>query len=114
MTIQNLLEKINQTPESIEFSEVIATIDENYDFTPTTFRNGETINEAGKNSGSCKLFSFAKLQNLSVNQALTCFGAYYRVDVLQHLEGTDHQNIRNFIKFGWDGITFEGEALVLK
>ena len=114
MTIKNLLEKINQTPESIEFSEVIATIDENYDFTPTTFNNGETINEAGKNSGSCKLFSFAKLQNLSVKQTLACFGAYYRIDVLKNPAGTDHQNIRNFIKFGWDRITFEGEALRLK
>ncbi|WP_228411668.1 HopJ type III effector protein [Chryseobacterium sp.] len=23
----------------------------------------------------------------------------------------DHQNIRNFMEFGWDGISFEGEAL---
>jgi hypothetical protein len=114
MTINNLLEKINQTPESIEFSEVIATIDEYYNFTPTAFSNGETVNEAGKNSGSCKLFSFAKLQNLSVEQTLACFGAYYRIDVLQNLEGTDHQNIRNFIQFGWNGIAFEGEVLVLK
>jgi hypothetical protein len=114
MTINNLLEKINQTPESIEFSEVIASIDEYYDFTPTTFSNGETVNEAGKNSGSCKLFTFAKLQNLSLEQTLACFGAYYRIDVLQNPEGTDHQNIRNFIKFGWNGITFEGEALAIK
>jgi HopJ type III effector protein len=114
MTISNLLEKVKKTPESIEFSEVIAMIDENYDFTPTTFSNGETINEAGKNSGSCKLFSFAKLQNLTVEQTLACFGAYYRMDVLQNVEGIDHQNIRNFIKFGWNGIKFEGEALVLK
>ena len=114
MTIQNLLEKINQTPESIEFSEVIATIDDNYEFTPTTFKNGETVNEAGKNSGSCKLFSFAKLQNLNVEQTLACFGTYYRVDVLQNPEGTDHQNIRNFIKFGWEGITFEADSLVAK
>ncbi len=114
MTIHNLLEKINQTPESIEFSEVIATIDENYDFTPATFSNGETVNEAGKNSGSCKLFSFAKLQNLSAEQTLACFGAYYRIDVLENPQGTDHQNIRNFIKFGWGGITFEGEALTVK
>jgi hypothetical protein len=114
MTINNLLKKINQTPESIDFSEVIATIDEYYNFTPTAFSNGETENEAGKNSGSCKLFSFAKLKNLSVEQTLACFGAYYRIDVLQNLEGTDHQNIRNFIQFGWDGITFEGEVLVLK
>jgi len=26
----------------------------------------------------------------------------------------DHQNIRNFIKTGWGGIIFEGNALMLK
>jgi hypothetical protein len=28
--------------------------------------------------------------------------------------GTNHQNIRNFMKTGWDGIAFYGEALELK
>jgi hypothetical protein len=28
--------------------------------------------------------------------------------------GTNHQNIRNFMKTGWNGIQFEGEALQLK
>jgi hypothetical protein len=27
---------------------------------------------------------------------------------------TEHQNIRNFMKTGWDGIAFYGEALELK
>jgi hypothetical protein len=30
------------------------------------------------------------------------------------LDGTNHQNIRNFMKTGWDGIAFYGEALELK
>jgi hypothetical protein len=34
--------------------------------------------------------------------------------VLKHPEGTDHQNIRNFIKTGWNGIEFSGSALVRK
>ena len=38
-------------------------------------------------------------------------GDYYRVDVLQHPDATDHQNIRQFIQYGWAGITFEGCAL---
>jgi hypothetical protein len=54
------------------------------------------------------------LQNLSQAETLACFGAYYFEDVLGDPEGTNHQNIRNFIKSGWDGIKFEGEALVLK
>lgn len=111
MSIALFLEKLNSNPTQLEFSEVITTIDSNYTFTPTKFKNGETVNEAGQNSGSCKLFSFAKLQGLSQAQTLACFGAYYRVDVLENPEGTDHGNIRNFIKYGWDGIVFEGDAL---
>jgi hypothetical protein len=34
--------------------------------------------------------------------------------VLKHPEATDHQNIRNFMKTGWEGIRFEGEALKAK
>lgn len=106
-----LLDKIKNTPEEVSFQEVIAYIDENYTFTPTKFTNGEVVNEENENNGSCKIFSFAKKQGLSVEQTLHLFGDYYRVDVLQHPENEDHQNIRNFIKFGWEGISFEGEAL---
>jgi hypothetical protein len=113
MTIENLLEKINNNPSEIEFTEVIETIDANYDFTPTAFQNGETHNEAGQNNGSCKLFSFAKLQGLDQAQTLACFGGFYK-DVLNTPNATDHQNIRNFMKFGWDGIQFEGQALFSK
>lgn len=114
MSIDSFLEKLKQTPNSIAFSETIAVIEENYNFTPTTFNNGTQHNVAGENSGSCKLFSFAKLQNLSQAETLACFGAYYFEEVLSDLEGKNHQNIRNFIKSGWNGIQFEGEALVLK
>jgi hypothetical protein len=31
--------------------------------------------------------------------------------VLKNPDGTDHQNIRNFMKHGWDGVRFEGEPL---
>lgn len=109
--MEDLILKIKNTPVTISFQEIIAFIDNNYLFTPTKFTNGETINEAGQNSGSCKLFSFAKLANLNESETLNCFGEYYRKDVLENPKGTDHQNIRNFIKYGWDGITFEGVAL---
>ncbi len=111
MTIAELVEKIKTQPESIQFSEIIETVDANYIFAPTAFKNGETMNEANQNNGSCKVFSFAKKQNLTKEETLACFGDYYRKDVLENPEGTDHQNIRNFITFGWDGIVFDGEAL---
>jgi len=109
-----LLEQLEKAPETINFKEVIAYIDENYDFTPTKFTNGNTTNEANQNNGSCKVFSFAQLKNLSKEQTLSLFGEFYREDVLNNPDGTDHQNIRNFIKFGWDGISFDGEALKKK
>ncbi|ASW74299.1 type III effector [Chryseobacterium piperi] len=106
-----LLDQLKSSPETIQFKEVITYIDEHYDFTPTKFKNGNTVNEADQNNGSCKVFSFAQLNNLSKEEVLSLFGEFYREDVLKNPEGTDHQNIRNFIEFGWDGIVFEGEAL---
>jgi hypothetical protein len=114
MNIQPFLEKLKQTPETITFPETIAVIEENYEFTPTAFQNGNTHNAAGTNSGSCKLFAFAQLQNLSQDETLACFGAFYRDEVLGDPEGTNHQNIRNFMAHGWNGIQFEGVALEQK
>ncbi|MFM9825480.1 HopJ type III effector protein [Flavobacterium sp.] len=114
MSITSFLEKLKQKPNTITFPETIAVIEENYDFTPIAFVNGTQRNAAGENSGSCKLFAFAQLQNLSQAETLACFGAYYFEEVLGDPEGTNHQNIRNFMKLGWDGIQFEGDALALK
>lgn len=107
----NILEKINTAPESVSFQETIAYIDENYVFTPTKFTNGNTVNEAGQNNGSCKIFSFAQKHHLTSEQTLHLFGDFYREDVLKQPEGEGHQNIRNFMQTGWEGIHFEGRAL---
>ena len=109
-----ILEQLEKSPETIIFKDIITYIDENYDFAPTKFTNGNTINEANQNNGSCKVFSFAQLKNLSKEQTLSLFGEFYREDVLNNPDGTDHQNIRNFMKFGWEGISFDGEALKKK
>jgi hypothetical protein len=114
MELNTFLQRLNESPDSIAFSDTIAVIDAMYEFTPTTFKNATFLNEAGKNNGSCKLFSFAQLQNLSPQQTLHCFGDYFRKDVLLNPEGTDHQNIRNFIVNGWAGIEFDGSALTAK
>ncbi len=111
MELDTLLRPLHDSPESVTFNDTIAIVDALYDFTPTSFRNGTLFNEAGKNNGSCKLFSFARMHGLSQQQTLHCFGSYYREDVLKHPDGDDHQNIRNFIKTGWDGIEFSGIAL---
>lgn len=114
MEIDDFLEKLNQYPEQIEFNDTMAIIDEHYDFIPAQFTNGELINEENENNGSCKIFAFSLLHRLSKQQTLACFGHYYREDVLEHPSGDDHQNIRNFIKSGKDGIHFKSAALLPK
>lgn len=114
MTLETFTQKLKNTPNQVEFSETIAVIEANYNFTPTAFKNGELYNEAGQNSGSCKLFAFAKLQGFTKQETLACFGKFYFEDVLNDPNGTGHQNIRNFIKTGFEGLIFEGEALKLK
>ncbi|MFX3889306.1 HopJ type III effector protein, partial [Streptococcus suis] len=33
---------------------------------------------------------------------------------LENPDNDDHQNIRNFIRFGWAGVKFSGQALSAK
>ncbi|MES2266981.1 MAG: HopJ type III effector protein [Bacteroidota bacterium] len=98
---------------SANFADVISFIESNYNHQPTAFKNGDTYNEATQNQGSAKVFTFAKLNNLGKDDALLLFAEHYKA-VLDTPDGTDHQNIRQFIANGWEGITFEGEALTLK
>ncbi|TXF77684.1 HopJ type III effector protein [Chryseobacterium sp.] len=109
-----ILSQLKTSPETLQFKEVISYIDHHYIFTPSKFTNGGVVNESGQNNGSCKIFSFGKIHHLSESELLHLFGEIYRGDVLNNPNGHDHQNIRNFIKFGWDGILFESEALKKK
>jgi hypothetical protein len=111
MQLETFLSKLQQYPEQIEFTDTMAVIERTYEFTPTEFNNGALNNATGQNNGSCKIFAFGQLNALSKQQTLACFGEYFRVDVLQNPEGNDHQNIRNFMISGWQGISFKGQAL---
>ncbi|MEO0413940.1 MAG: HopJ type III effector protein [Verrucomicrobiota bacterium] len=111
MNLSEFLTTLKTSPQDITFADTMSVIEENYLFQETQFTNGDTVNAAGENSGSCKLFAFAKLNQLDPDATLSCFGDYYRKDVLENPDGTDHANIRNFMKYGWDGIDFSGEAL---
>lgn len=113
MIIQQFKTKLKANPTAINFSETMEVIENNYNFTPTSFTNGEVINKAGENDGSCKLFAFAKLQKLTKEETLFCFGEHYK-NVLEDEKGDSHQNIRNFMKLGFEGLSFEKEALELK
>ncbi len=114
MNTSEYLEKVKQTPEKLEFSELMEVIESEYSFTPSAFKNGHLENTENENMGSCKLFSFAQLHGLTAEQTLACFGTYFREDVLQNPDGENHQNIRNFMQSGWDGVVFNRNALIAK
>ncbi|WP_374950713.1 HopJ type III effector protein [Mucilaginibacter sp.] len=98
---------------SITFKEVIEFIEKYYHHQPTAFKNGELENEGNQNQGSAKVFAFAQLNNLGRVETLQLFAEHYQA-VLASPDGTDHQNIRQFMQHGWDGIAFKGTALTLK
>lgn len=113
-SLNQLISQLTNTPDTVNFTDVMAVINDHYNYVATTFKNGSLVNEAGTNEGSCKIFAFAKLHQLSDQATLACFGQYYRDDVLAHPNGNDHGNIRNFMNSGWSGIEFDGAALTLK
>lgn len=95
------------------FADVLALIDSGYQHQPTAFKNGDAYNQADQNQGSAKVFSFAKLNKLAEQDTLKLFAEHYQA-VLEHPDAQDHQNIRQFMKHGWLGIAFEGDALLKK
>lgn len=102
--LQNLKDK------KLVFNDVIRFIETYYQHQPAAFKNGEAYNEATQNQGSAKVFAFAQLNKLSEADTLYLFAEHYQA-VLNTPNDTDHQNIRQFMKHGWAGISFEGEAL---
>jgi len=109
MTLEQFLQQIGND-DTLDFEDTIQVIADNYSYTPSAFQNGDLHNEAGQNEGSCKIFAFAKLHALDQETTLKCFGRFYQ-DVLNTPEGSDHGNIRNFMRHGWDGIEFSAPAL---
>lgn len=113
----DFLTQINND-EDVSFDDTMRVIADNYHYTEAEFSNGsgqdKLINAAGTNEGSCKIFAFAQLEQLTQAQTLALFGDFYRKDVLKDLSGTGHQNIRNFMLSGWDGIHFNTPALTAK
>lgn len=115
MSLSELLELLKSKPTSVQFNDVIETINTEYHYTPSRFTNGKdsdtVINEAASNEGSCKIFAFAKFNNLTKDQTLNCFGVYYRDDVLLNPNNTDHVNIQTLIKYSLNDIHFDNIVL---
>lgn len=112
--LQAFLNKLAQ--QQIDFEDTIQLINQLYNYHPSGFSNGLSqpmINQAGQNEGSCRIFAFAQLNQLSEAQTLACFGRFYQ-EVLNDPQGTGHGNIRAFMRDGWAGISFDGKALISK
>ena len=100
--------------DDLTFEEFITHCDENYEDGLIEFKNGDLINKPNENHGSAKVLSYAALANFDQETTLKLWGQYYR-DVKANPDGNDHQNIRNFMKYGWDGVDFyNGIALTKK
>ena len=113
MTIQQFKTKLKENPTTIIFAETLQVIEDHYHFTPTGSTKGNLKNNAGENTGSYNIFAFAKHQKLTEKTTLFCFGAHYQ-SVLKDKKGSSHQSIRNFMKTGFEGLSFESEAFSLK
>ncbi|MCQ8879621.1 HopJ type III effector protein [Pseudoalteromonas shioyasakiensis] len=119
MNLNDFLTRLANEPQNIAFTDTMTVIDNNYTFTPSGFNNHGLLSGANENNGSCKIFAFAKLNQLSKQNTLDCFGAFYREDVLGNPNGEDHMNIRTFMlapeATPFLGITFdEGQVLTSK
>ena len=110
--LDEFMKTVKKDPKSIEFEQTMAAIEDGFDYSAVAFKCGELESSAEQNQGSAKIFSFAKIQKLNKDSTLELFGRFYRDDVLKNPDGDDHGNIRNFIKSGWDGVSFpDGMAL---
>lgn len=109
--VQTLVQQAQN--QQIQFSDVIAFIEARYTHTPTAFKNGANSNQATENQGSAKVLYFAQLNGLSAEQTLPLFAEHYQA-VLNTPDATDHQNIRQFMQHGWNGVTFDGVVLTEK
>lgn len=112
MTQEDYLEGL-KSGAKMKFEDLISLIDDDYDYTPVAFTNGELKNASDENQNSAKLFCFAAIHELTQLETLHCFGQYYQ-DVLNTPDDDSHGNIRNFITYGWDGLKFDSPVLSRK
>lgn len=112
MTEEAYLEEL-RTGAQMKFEDLMTLVDENYNYIPASFTNGDFENRVTENQGSAKLFCFAAIHQLTQLEALHCFGQYYQ-EVLNDPKGNEHTNIRNFITYGWAGLKFDSPVLTSK
>jgi hypothetical protein len=107
-------EKIKNGGEVANFAETMKLIDEHYTYFEVPFAVGDVRSAANENTGSAKVFSFGLMTRMDEKSTLKLFGEHYKA-VLANPSGTDHANIRSFMKNGFPGVEFpSGLAIVSK
>ena len=110
MEIEQLTPAFLRENPTTPFVAILAYIQANFSYTPQSFQNGTKLNLASENQGSAKVLFFAKQANWSAEDTLLLFAEHYQ-DVVQNPTGTSHENIRQFIQNGWEGVKFDGNVL---
>lgn len=95
------------------FATTLAFINENFDFTPSAFRNGHVSNNVDQNQGSCRVLAMALMLGFTQEQTLRCFGEHYR-DVLATPGVDNHHNLRRLQAEGLVDIEFDHAPLKRK
>ncbi|MDR3290058.1 MAG: HopJ type III effector protein [Rickettsiales bacterium] len=95
-----------------KFSEIQDLITKEYEYTANGFSIGDIYNDVNSNQWSGRVLSYAKLNGLNLQQTLELFGEHYQ-DVLNNPNTDTHKNIRALIKYGVNGVKFDGEKLLL-
>jgi len=90
----------------VTFEEFTEMVNEFFETQLLEFKNGDLLNKQGENEGSAMVLSYSALSNFDKETTLKLWGQYYR-EVLADPKGDSHQNIRNFMKYGWEGVPFE-------
>lgn len=115
MTIQTelhtLLTKLKDG--TANFNDVLNFIDNHYITQAVSFKNGKLINGSHENQASARVLSLAKIFALSEEETLSLYAEHYQ-SVLADPKGKGHENIRNFMEYGWDGITLNKLAIIPK
>ncbi len=109
MTQEEYLEAL-RSGAKMQFEDLITLIGRDYDYTPASFTNGDLENSSDENQDSAKIFCFAAIHQLTQLETLHCFGQHYQT-VLNTPNDNNHQNIRNFIIYGWTGLKFNSPVL---
>lgn len=103
---------IVKSGEQIMLADTVKMIDNEFDYFEVPFNCGDAQNAINENATSGKIFSLALIAGLDKDTTLNLFGEVYR-DLSP--SGSDHQNIREFIKSGIDGLKFPtGYCIVSK